>query len=362
MAPSLGQLWLALPALLALHGAISEAQIQLFAADGGLPFSTECNAALSANLSCNLLETGGSMYHLTANLTADMLDQMCTDECKSSIATYRQAVEAACANDEYHSTNNATSYIGSSGVFMPVVLPDMYITNFHQRCLKDANGNYCALQLQSSTTLADCDECSIRMFQQELKNGYFYNEDLAERYTSLTSSCGFSNLELPTPSSVIITRQVFLFCALPSITPASCPGRSVAIKPGDTCDTFAAANNVSTWRLLIDNGLQSGCMDFPTEGSLCVIGSCQTHNVTATDTCPSIALQYGITITQFRTWNQVLDSRCTNLNVLVGHQACVSYPGNATSVANPYVTTAMEGTATAAEIKENKESKDNEEQ
>jgi hypothetical protein len=140
------------------------------------------------------------------------------------------------------------------------------------------------------------------------------------------------------------------FTSAPAPTPTKrpCEGREVLIQPGDTCDSFALAHNVSTYRLLIDNGLQSGCANFPTEGSLCVIGSCQTHNVTKSDTCQGLASKYAITITQFRTWNQVLNARCSNMDILVGYMACVSYPGNATSTDNPYATKPAGGTATTA--------------
>lgn len=62
----------------------------------------------------------------------------------------------------------------------------------------------------------------------------------------------------------------------------------------------------------------------------------------------SLAQQYGITITQFITWNSVLNPLCSNFNVLVGHQVCVSYPGNATSHKNLYATSAIGATASTA--------------
>ena len=70
------------------------------------------------------------MYKLTVNLTSDILDSMCTDECKTSIASYRKAVQKACASDEYVDRGNSTSYVGSSGIYNPIVLPDFYFTNY----------------------------------------------------------------------------------------------------------------------------------------------------------------------------------------------------------------------------------------
>lgn len=69
-------------------------------------------------------------------------------------------------------------------------------------------GNYCYPHLQSTTSQDECDECGLKMFQAELSNGYFYNDDLASLYISLTSSCGVSTLPLPTPTSVVVSRYV----------------------------------------------------------------------------------------------------------------------------------------------------------
>ncbi|PWY95959.1 hypothetical protein BO94DRAFT_571459 [Aspergillus sclerotioniger CBS 115572] len=316
------------------------AEIQLFTSDEFPSLSPGCVAALTASLSCAFIESGNSMYQFTTDLTPDHLDQMCTDECKTSIASYREAVETACADDKY---DDGDSSKGTSGVYRPIVLPDYYFTNYNQRCLKDSDGNYCLFHLQSTDTQDECDACGLRMFQAELRNGYFYNDDLAEQYSSLTSSCGVSTLDLPTPTPVVVTSS-----STTSTIPTSCADRSAVIQPGDTCDTFAAANNVSTWRMLIENGLQSGCVDFPSSGTLCVTGHCQTHLVTASDSCMSLALKYGITITQFITWSSVLNSQCSNFDVLIGHYVCVSYPGRATSEHNPYATGAFGATAKVA--------------
>ncbi|RAL00815.1 uncharacterized protein BO80DRAFT_407163 [Aspergillus ibericus CBS 121593] len=288
---------------------------------------------------------------------------MCTNECKASIASYREAVEKACADDQYDDRGNSTSITASSGVYRPIVLPDYYVTNYNQRCLKDNDGEYCLFHLQSTDTQDECDICGLRMFQTEISNGYFYYDDLAEQYTSLTSSCGVSTLDLPTSTSVVVKRHAalyslhlspstcssnFLSSSSPSATPTACSDRSAVIQPGDTCDTFAATNNVSTWRMLLENGLQSGCVDTPSNGTLCVTGHCQTHLATANDSCMSLARQYGISITQFITWSSVLNSLCSNFDVLVGHYVCVSYPGNATSQDNPYATSAVGATASIA--------------
>lgn len=197
--------WLA---ILALGVTPTLADIQLFTSDALPSLSSACVAALTANISCTALEAGNTMYQLTTNLTRDFLDQMCTDECKSSISAYRKAAENACAEDEFDDRGNSSSITGSSGVYRPIVLPDYYFTNYNQRCLKGNSGEYCLFHLQSTDSQKECDECGLRMFQAEISNGYFYNDDLAEQYSSLTSSCGVSTLDPPTPTSVVVIRQV----------------------------------------------------------------------------------------------------------------------------------------------------------
>lgn len=127
---------LAVLAILASRAALSAAQMQLYTPEEFTSLSSECATALSGNLSCSFIETGDTMYKLTVNLTSDILDSMCTDECKTSIASYRKAVQKACASDEYDDRGNSTSYVGSSGIYNPIVLPDFYFTNYDQRVLE----------------------------------------------------------------------------------------------------------------------------------------------------------------------------------------------------------------------------------
>lgn len=119
----------------------SSPQLQLFSPDAFQSLSDGCAAALTANLSCALMETGNSLYQLTSNLTTAFLDTLCTDECKESIQSYRENVLQACATDVYDDrANSTTEQKSSSGVYMPIVLPDCYFTNYNQRCLKDRYG------------------------------------------------------------------------------------------------------------------------------------------------------------------------------------------------------------------------------
>ncbi|OJJ37014.1 hypothetical protein ASPWEDRAFT_170511 [Aspergillus wentii DTO 134E9] len=302
--------------------------LQLFPHGPFPSLSASCATAFTANLSCSLLETGNSMYQFNTNLSTKFLDTMCTDSCRKSITEYRKNVIKACSNDTITFGNNGASSrkkSRSSTVYRPIALADYYFTNLEQRCTKDGNGNYCYKMIESESIESACDECLLKMPQIKLSNPYFYKKGLASRYASRTSSCSVSTLPIRTGSPVVLTSA----SASSSATP-KCTAPTVPIHPGDTCDSIAAAQNISTWQLLSDNGLPGGCTDFPSNGTLCITGTCQTHLMTKNDTCQGIAKQYGITITQFRTWNPSLNGRCTNLDIVKGHYVCVSNPGHFT--------------------------------
>lgn len=116
--------------------------LQLFTEDSLPEFSSQCLSAMTANLSCQVLEVGTGMYQLTANISSETLEAMCTDECRNSIASYRKTVETACADDEYDDSGNSTSATASTGIYRPIVLADYYFTNYDQRCLQDSDGKY----------------------------------------------------------------------------------------------------------------------------------------------------------------------------------------------------------------------------
>ncbi|KAL2785033.1 hypothetical protein BJX66DRAFT_343481 [Aspergillus keveii] len=186
---------------------------------------------------------GNSMYDLTANIKHAMLDELCSDECESSISSFRDEVLKACSSDEFHDCGNATEIYGSSGVYAPAVLVDYYFTNYYQRCLRNSRGEYCMLYLQSTNSQVECEECGLKMNWVLLSDEHFYTEQMAAEFRALTSSCGVSMLPVPTPTPIALSSS----SDLASTTPAACADRRFSISPGETCDTFAAWNPSVEW-------------------------------------------------------------------------------------------------------------------
>lgn len=139
-------------------------------------------------------------------------------------------------------------------------------------------------------------------------------------YQSMTSSCGITG-------KPVITTTIDYSTSEPEPTEASCSGTQYAIQSGDDCYSISKAQGVGTAWLLADNDLAAYCADFPTSGSLCITNKCDTVTVGVNQTCVAIADAAGITETQLKAWNLVINPVCSNINMMNGTTLCISPPG-----------------------------------
>lgn len=115
--------------------------------------------------------------------------------------------------------------------------------------------------------------------------------------------------------------------SIASSTPTPCPGQAYNIQATDDCKSISKSQSISTAWLLTDNNLAAYCAEFPTDGALCLINTCQTYTVTQDDTCDSISKANGITTTQLLAWNPIINAGCNNLDKAVGYEVCIGQPG-----------------------------------
>ncbi|KAL2812691.1 hypothetical protein BJX63DRAFT_432393 [Aspergillus granulosus] len=128
-------------ALLTHFVTTAQAQLHLFNPSNPLPFSPECNRALTAAVNCTTIESTTSAHKPMelSNVTIEFLDQLCAEECKASVKVYRGAVKTACANEDLIAASNASVIgQGTSGVYAPIALPDHYVNNYNEHCLQDS--------------------------------------------------------------------------------------------------------------------------------------------------------------------------------------------------------------------------------
>jgi LysM repeat protein len=120
-----------------------------------------------------------------------------------------------------------------------------------------------------------------------------------------------------------------LFTETSIAKPDVCLGTIYEIKAGDTCQSISTALKISTSDLLRANALQARCNGFPTSGKLCIPTDslCNTHKVSASDTCQSITQSFSMTWAQLVSWNPILGRSCEGLSSLTNFVICISNPG-----------------------------------
>lgn len=127
---------------------------------------------------------------------------------------------------------------------------------------------------------------------------------------------------------------------IPGSDTSTCPSAQIyTTKAGDTCDSIAQGNKVSSATLYDTNPMLLDC-DAPGAGlQLCLPSKCaELHSVQDGDTCSSIGSSAGASWQQIIQWNSILNQACSNIHNSKpswGHTLCVSPPGGVFSTAPP---------------------------
>ncbi|KAM0259134.1 hypothetical protein ACHAQJ_003505 [Trichoderma viride] len=343
--------------------ASDDSSVQLFSASQVASLSSGCASALTSPLSCSSLLINPLALYTLNTLTEANLTALCITECTKSIASYRENVLSACANDVTSSTpSNGSMAIPGTGLYddiyniqggsvRPVHLADYFLLNYKINCLQDDSNpvQWCYLKAGEENlflTNSSCDACSLGVVRARIEGFDEYAPEQASAWSShITTACKTTAAPLSTPKYSVILADNKVTSTIVSgynPTPTSCSGISVPVATNANCDDFAKSHGIGTEQLLAINHLQSGCVNFPgNKTSLCIQGSCQTYKVAANDTCESIAAQFDLWPLQVRLWNPMLDPQCRDLARMVGRILCVSNPSGYTtpSVSLPPATT-----------------------
>ncbi|KAJ5036790.1 hypothetical protein NUH16_004669 [Penicillium rubens] len=192
------------------------------------------------------------------------------------------------------------------------------------------------------TAAQNCSTCFLSTLQTELNSYFGYDEELAEDFSSLTSSCSKTNYPFTSPSvytvvpsataSISVTSTLSSVSSSATTATADC-AEHYTIQEGDTCYSISTKFNSSTHELLYRNSLPAYCAGFPSAGTaLCIPEACDIYTVQEDDTCYSImvAHDYAFTVTQLISWNPNINRECSNVNQLIGSQICISFEKGAT--------------------------------
>ena len=163
----------------------------------------------------------------------------------------------------------------------------------------------------------------------ELNSSVGYTDDSAKEFASTTSSCKATGYPITTPSSYAL-NDTRTMTALPSATRPPLCITECKVKAGDTCNSIAHSQNVSTFGITYKNQLDAYCSLLPPEGtSLCLPESCEVYKVQPGDNCIDFVWRQSkdLTVSQLQSWNPNISSLCGNLERLSDTIICVSLQG-----------------------------------
>jgi hypothetical protein len=180
------------------------------------------------------------------------------------------------------------------------------------------------------TAAQECSDCMLGISQMKLNSPFGYDAAFASAFTSFTSSCSKPGYAFTSPPPYISATSTASSTPSASPTPDLNPGcvTLYTIQAGDNCNSIAASQNVSTFDVYGSSGLKDDCSSLPAGIKLCLLGQCRRYLVQEGDTCDSIIVQSGVTVSpsMFVAWNPNINSVCTNLGHLVGMYICLSRP------------------------------------
>ncbi|KAF7904096.1 hypothetical protein EAF00_001430 [Botryotinia globosa] len=297
--------------------------------DSNFPgISTLCLNALNSSINCDdSLPT--AMWNPGVYLDSDALASLCVSTCEKSLQTYQNTAKKVC---------NLTDILILDDLAYPASSrADEYIYYYNVFCRRDITAtdasqitvllvNFAAQYLTNGPTQLWKHQSKIALIQLELGSPYGYHSGAALEFASTTSSCGKTGYPYTSPTPIALNSSS-ISSATATGTPCATP---YTVKAGETRNSIARAQNVSTFSLLYENNLQAYCANFPAPGkSICLPKQCDVYTVRKGDSCRSIisAVPGDITLTQLSSWNPNINIACGNLDQLYGTELCVSPKG-----------------------------------
>ncbi|KAL7794273.1 LysM domain protein [Trichoderma ceciliae] len=281
-----------------------------------------CLQVLEQTINCDetVADLGLREYHGSLG-DANLTDAVCAASCSTGLATARRRIAGACVKTpELLPGMTILSYI------------DSITTGWNETCLKDTtSGKYCNdiidswEEVENIEDMPESELCSycygakLRLMQTSEYSAY--NEDYAAMLEYVNKECAVDSPTTPVkPAPQNNGTQ-----------PGTCfSGKKVVTKQGDSCDSVALANSVSSASLYYINPNLTNCTSIAAGVELCLPQTCTTHTVQEGETCVDVGVNAGTSWMSLIDWNLMLDSRCSNLwstDPFWGHVICVSAPG-----------------------------------
>ncbi|EFX06453.1 peptidoglycan-binding protein [Grosmannia clavigera kw1407] len=240
------------------------------------------------------------------------LNTLCSSTCRSDMAGLIPTIQAACtAPTDVMVPDTVTAYPA-----------ERYLYAIDISCLVDSKtGEYCDVLVSSwlnetnnnvsaYTSEQNCSYCELALLQYQLASPIGYDEESAEAFSSLTSSCAATTYTYSVPT---MTTWALNATAVATTRP-TCNATAYTVQEDDTCVSISGEQNVSTYGLITTNALTLACDPLPDVGTeLCLSSMCTTYQLQGYDNCDSVVADLGITMAQLLAWNPNINSGCSNL-------------------------------------------------
>ncbi|KAI3538503.1 hypothetical protein CSPX01_09431 [Colletotrichum filicis] len=296
----------------------------------GLVLPETCSSALTEIIACdNRTEDyqGPGIRSWLGNVNDT--DSVCAESCGKSLKTWFDSVSIACAGYE---VNDA----------LPTLLGGRIWDGWNQTCLKDTDsGKYCGEIIDGFTTVSTIEEmpknelcsfCWVEHYAIPQRSRYSkYDSFIQSQYEYTVTECGTAGVNTTIPETPLIIEDPATYCQT---------DKWYTTAEGDTCDTIAQSNSVSSATLYFENpDTIFDCFNIEAGSKLCIPPPCTlTWVIQPDDTCASI--EYNLTMTAVtpvlgntQKYNRWVDKNCENLHIAsaatFGHVLCMSPPDGA---------------------------------
>jgi LysM repeat protein len=164
----------------------------------------------------------------------------------------------------------------------------------------------------------------LEPWRLQLQSPIGYDEEFADDFSSVTASCGAAGYSYSTPPVYGTPVSPSSTSTSSSAVPSSC-ATPYTVSEGDTCESIAAARNVSSYGIIEANELSMYC-HLPAAGQeICLPAQCRTHFLLIDDNCATLSRQYGVSRVQLVSWNGNFDVQCLFVERWRYTTVCVRY-------------------------------------
>ncbi|KAI9146998.1 LysM domain-containing protein [Paramyrothecium foliicola] len=284
-----------------------------------------CRVALTQNITCETLVTPAQAQN-GIHLPDTTAQEYCAKGCRDSVVNFQQRVSSACGHKLYTFVKDGSMKQSAQAI------AEGFSWAQKLMCIKDGD-NFCLGDLYGGQ-VEKCSACIFIYGSVMVESDYGRPKFPEKSFKAMLEDCNADPVDYPYsytsgPPGPSTTENP----PSPSPTAFCQSGKKYKVKVGDTCDSIALANSVSSFRLIQVNNLDVACEMLQVGDEVCIRDTCKLATIKVNQTCSDFSEGTGFTSVQLESWNPELKNKCDkrvtpNLNAYEGRHICIGPPGN----------------------------------